>query len=269
MPRKYLAFSLMLVLLALGAAGRPCHAQANNDENARQLVEGLYTSPGTLPVNDMMIMLDVNSSDTRYGGEGILQPSSHDKIFFKRPSKIRVDSVLVDPGGAHDGQQVIIIRDGVNCWMYVSMGEYPVQRKADEPIPPSQLPFNIMQYPQDAARQYESAGQEAVDGVTTEVVRVLNPAYPGMIYTVWIDPSRHVPLKVERQEPNQQGNPGQTDLTTVVYRDIRQMEDGRYMPFALDIYKNQQLVRVVVYKAMDINRGLEDSLFEPMSKFMH
>jgi len=264
LQRTIILIITLFAALAM-AMGGAAIAQGNDP---RKLVEELYTSQGTLPIKDMMIVLDVNSSDTRYGGEGILQPSSHDKIFFKSPNKLRVDSVLVDPGGPHDGQQVVVIRDGVNCWMYVSQGEYPVQKKADEPIPPTQVPFNLMQYPQDSARQYEMVGQETLDNVQTQVVRVLNPAYPGMIYTVWIDPARRVPLKLERQEPNDKGNPGQTEITTVVYRDIRPLQDGRNMPFALDIYKNQQLVRVVVYQAIDINRGLEDSLFEPMSRFV-
>lgn len=236
-----------------------------SDVTARQAIDRLYMAGGVMPVEDMIIQLEVSSlSQSGSSAGGVLQPSSTDKVFYKRPNKLRVNSVIIDRGGPMDGKQVVIIRDGVNKWMYVSMGQYPVKKGADEPEGTSNLPFNIQTYPQDSAREYITVGNEDIDGYMTDVIRIVNPARPDLTITVWVDRTRCIPLKVIKQRTETAKQGSVQVIKKILYKDIKQLKDGRWMPFMLEIYENDVLQSVVVYKAISINVGLQDDLFMPM-----
>lgn len=252
--------------LAVGApdpATRSSPQAAAKNGDPRALVDSLYTVAGKLPIRDLVVELD--SSDAS-GDTGNLVPSGKDKIYYKFPNKLRVDSVIRDPGGPLDGIQSIIIRDGTNCWHYVSMGQYPVKKQPDTPSATLALPFNIQRYPEDGARKYEMAGSETVDGVRTDVVRITNPNSPQDVRTVYIDRNRNVPLRLELQQPGEKGGPAVT--TRVDYKDVRKLEDGRYFPFSIEVHEGSVLQKVRVYKGVKVNVGLQDNLFEPMSRFV-
>ncbi len=239
------------------ASGEPAHADPRN------LVDQLYTVSGRLPVRDLVAELEASDAGDDTGN---LVSTGKDKIYYKYPNKLRVDSVMRDPGGPLDGRQTITIRDGTNMWHFVSTGQYPVKKAPDTASPTLNLPFNLQRYPQDSARRYELTGTQAIAGVSTKVVRITNPQVPQDVRTVYIDTARNVPLRLEMQIPNDKG--GAATRKRVDYKDIKRLEDGRYMPFTLEIYENDRLQKVRVFSGVKVNVGLQDSLFEPMSRFV-
>ena len=105
-----------------------------------------------------------------------------------------------------------------------------------------------------------------MDGVRTEVVRITNPNSPQDVRTVYIDVTRNVPLRLELQAPGAKGGPAVT--TRVDYKDVRKLDDGRYMPFTIEVSVGGVLQKVRVYKGDKVNVGLQDTRFEPMSRFV-
>jgi len=261
---KNIVFASIIILVLISMPARA------TDVTARQLVDHLYITSNQLPIQDMMIILDVSRADQNAASPtAILQPASRDKIFFKRPNKLRVDSVIIDRGGPLDGKQVTIIRDGINRWMYVSAGEYPVKKGQDEPSPTLLLPFNIQTYQHEVNYEYVILGREVLEGITTDVVGIVNQAAPEQMVKVWIDPSRWVPLKLEMQTTRTYNSEKEKPaMVKILYKEIKQLKDGRWMPFILEFYRNEILEKMVVYRAVAVNVGLQDNLFEPMQKFI-
>lgn len=275
MPRKILGLALVAWLAAvslataLSAAPDPTsragpQAVGGRAFDPRHLVEELYTAPGQLPIRDMIVELEC--SDLAGGGSEALVPSSTDRVYYKYPNRLRVESVIHEPGGPLDGKQAVIIHDGANSWMFVSMGQYPV-KKEQGPIVAADLPFGLMHYAQDADRQYSLEGVETYDDVQVQVVKIVSPATPGAYRKLWIDTVRRVPLLVEVGTPGEKADQG-PQVRKVAYKDIRKLSDGRYVPFRLETYDGGKLVKVRIYQGVKVNVGLQDSLFEPMDKFV-
>jgi len=263
LTRKIICTVIILVLVSsIGVLA--------SETSARQLVDHLFVTSNQLPIQDIMIELDVSRTTlTNSGSSGVLQPASRDKIFFKKPNKLRVDSVTIAPGDPTDGKQAIIIRDGINRWMYVSAGQYPVKKGPDEPSASLMLPFNLQIYQQDLNREYVILGKESVGGIPTDVVGIVNPSSPEQMVKVWIDRSRWVPLKLEmRRVSRSSSEKDKPSFQRILYKEIIQLKDGRWIPFVIEYYENEVLEKVVVYRAVAVNVGLQDNLFKPMDIFI-
>lgn len=245
------------VLVLLVCCACAAHAQ---DTEVRQILDHLYKPAGVMPIKDMVLELDESATS---GGSAELVSSGKDKIYFKAPHKIRVDALIFDPGGALDRKTMIIIRDGKMAWQYLSTGQYPVKKKQDEPSAPLNIPFGIVQYPQDLEKQYSITGSEVVDNVKTSVIKITSAS--GEETTVCIDRKRCIPLKLTLKKKDDKGK---DIVKKVLYKQIGKTKDGRFFPMKLEIYVNEAVSRVVEYKTMSINAGLDDSLFEPMEKFV-
>jgi outer membrane lipoprotein-sorting protein len=214
----------------------------------------------------MVIELEESAATSMDGkGSPSLVSSGKDKIYFKSPCKLRIDSVISDPGGSLDMRNMIIIRDGKMAWQYLSTGQYPVKKKQDEPSAPLNIPFNIVHYPQDVDKQYVVTGTEVVDNVKTTVIKITSPMRPDEETTVWIDVQRHVPLKLVLKKKDDKGK---DVVKKVLYKGIGKTKDDRFFPFKMEIYVNEVIARAIEYKALAINAGLDDNLFTPMEKFI-
>lgn len=239
---------------------------ADNSNQGRRIIDSLYMSSGRLPINDMVADLEVFSPVDQKGTGTSLALASKDKLIFKKPNKLKLDIIINDPGGSLDGKQMTIIRDGVQCWQYVSAGQYPVKKKPDEPSATLNLPPNIQVYRQDADNTYTVAGKETLDKISATVVKISDKS-SGEETKIWVDTKRWVPVKMEKKIPDTKGK-GEPQVKTVNYKEFKQLKDGRWFPFALEVQNNGVTERVVVYKAISINVGVEDHLFEPMKKFV-
>ncbi len=234
---------------------------ATGNSKAVQLVDNLYGGQNVAPIRDLIVEMDCTDSDEKTGQ---LMPSSKDKVYFKAPYKLRIDTIIQDPGGPLDQRQAIIIRDGVTAWHYLSTGQYPVKKRPDNPSPTSNLPFSIQKYPIDTTKSYEMGAVKTIEGVNAQEVIIKNPQDPKDVRSVCIDTKRLVPL---RQDYTRTDGDKTTNVT-VEYSDIRQLSDGRYFPFLIKIYNNGTLQKVRCYKGVSVNVGLDDAFFNPMGGIM-
>jgi len=258
--KSHVIFLILISILITFIPGQ-VHAQ-----DGRRIIDSLYMSPGRLPINDLVADVEVFSPIEKQKGATSLSLASKDKIIFKKPNKLKLDIIIHDPGGCLDGKQMTIIRDGVQCWQYVSAGQYPVKKKPDEPSATLNLPPNIQVYSQDANNSYSVMGKEKVGKVNATKVKIDDKG-TGESTIIWVDTKKWVPVKMEKKIPDPKGK-GDPITKVVNYREFKQLKDGRWFPFVLEVKINGKIDRVVVYKALSINVGVEDHLFEPMKKFV-
>ena len=255
---RRIALFACVVLFALGGVANA----ASGNSKAKQIVDSLYTGKGLAPINDLIVELECTDSNDQ---SGQLQLASKDKIYFKAPNKLRVDTIIQDPGGPLDQRQAIIIRDGVTMWHYLSTGQYPVKKKPDVPSPTANLPFNIQRYPIDETKSYEFGQQRLIEGVQTQEIIIKNPQDAKDERHVFVDIARAVPMLMEYTREN-----GDKSVhVTVEYGSITRMSDGRFFPFLIKIYTEGKLEKVRAYKGVIINAGLDDSFFNHMGGMMN
>lgn len=252
--------TVMIFILAL--SGNACASEG------RRIIDSLYSSPGRLPINDLVADLEVFEPLQKQtgSGESALTLASKDKVIFKKPNKLKLDIIINDPGGALDKRQMTIIRDGTHCWLYVSAGQYPVKKQPDEPSPTLNLPPNIQVYPHQASNQYSVVGKETISKIPTTIVKIVDGA-TDEVTKIWVDTEKMVPVKMEKTMPDPKGK-GDPTVKVVNYREFKQLKDGRWFPFVLEIATDDKTDRVVVYKAISVNVGIEDHIFEPMQQFI-
>lgn len=243
---------------------------------ARQLVDHLYVTGGQLPINDMMIVMDIyNLVEGEGGAPSMMQQISRDKVFFKAPNKLRVDSLITDKNTPLQGKLITIIRNGVMRFMYISLGEFPIKKEKDTPTPSSLVPFNIQKYPSDTAFKYVYLGNETINNKKIETVGIIKPEVDPRenLVKVWIDTDKWIPVKVEMKkvvkitQKDEEGKEQKVEKVfskVIAYEEPQQLKDGRWMPFVLKIYFAGELISKVVYSQVGVNAGLQDDLFEPM-----
>lgn len=226
--------------------------------DAKTIIAKLYCPSGQMPVADAVIELEEMVSQ---GDTGKMDLASRDKIYFQKTCKIRVEAVISDPGGQLDGRQMTIIRDGKYAMQYLSTGQFPVKKRRDEPSAPLNIPFGLVSYPQEASDSYTVDGSENIDGVQALKIRISGGNGEK---TVWIDTKRCVPLKLELT--SQSGK--KSVKKTVSYKDIGVTKDGRYFPMKIEVYVDSSLSKLIVYKGLVVNSGIDSSLFKPMDKIL-
>ena len=254
------------ILLALALLGGSAQAASKKQsELAQQLVNGLYTPKGALPIQDLVIEVDDYVSED--SGPSNLACEANSKLFFKFPNRLRVDQLHRTPQSPLDGKMTVIIRDGENLWIYME-GQLPSKSGSDSQVPTLALPFNVQHYRRDQEREYYYLGQEKLQGRMVHRVQVTNPSQPDWTAVLWIDAERHIPLQLETSG-HARHHEEHMISKRVVYGDIRRLPDGRYFPFQLQIFENDVLQEVKLYKGVRVNVGLDDTLFAPQSEYTH
>jgi len=234
--------------------------QAQPATEPSEPLKSLYTNSSGLQIKDAVIEMAVSEANE----SGQLSPSSSDLLTFKKPNSLRVDSTLIDPGGTYDEKKITIIRDGTNSFMYMDGGAFPVKKSLDEPSGTNNLPYYLQVYPQDQENQVSASGNETVEGVNCRKININLSAFPGNTVKLWVDTQKRVPVKIERNYPQDGNNPART--LVISYQDIRQLPDGRYFPFKLVFSQNGQTTKTIIYKTVKINTGVEDGIFHPSDK---
>ena len=250
------------IVITTGAVQAQPAANSNAGGQGRQMVEALYAPQGVQPIKDMVVELecyDLSSESNSF------ELGSKDKIYYKYPNKLRIDAVINDPGGPMDKKEAIIIRDGINVWHYISMGQFPVKKALDQPSGTLNLPFNIQKYPIDASKKYTVKGTKTIDGVETAEILIENPQDENDTKTVYIDTKRQVPLRLDLIRISDK----QKILVRVDYKEIAKLKDGRYFPKKIEIYENDVHKKMRLYKGLEINCGLDDSMFDQMKGFVN
>lgn len=246
----------LLIFLALLIA--PTLANDNKNEQARQLFESLFTPPGQLPVQDLVVEGEELEAE---GTGGHLSQSAKAKYFFKAPNMLRFDRINLNPKRPFLNQLHVTIRDGDGYYIFVGHN-YPSKTGVDPQIAPDSIPFVLTRYRKDASREFYYLGVEAWKDIQVHRIQILNPADPNWTAVCWIDAQKRVPVQAEYSVAG--GEKGKPNKKRVVWSDVRQLPDGRYFPYQTQIFENEKLTQMRVYKGVRINVGLDASLFRPI-----
>ncbi len=247
----------VLATLALLCAFTPVSGDdTGKNEQARQMFESLFTPPGQLPVQDLVAEGEELEAE---GAGGHLVPAAKAKYYFKAPAYLRFDRVNVNPKQPFLGLLKVIVRDGDSYHIFLTHN-YPTKSGIDPQVAPDSLPFSLTRYKKDASREFYYLGSEAWKETTVHRVQILNPADPNWTCVVWIDHQKRVPVQAEyTAAPEKPG--GKPSKKRVVWSDVRQLPDGRYFPYQAQIFIDEKLREMRVYKGVRINVGLDNSLF--------
>ena len=244
------ALLLLALVLPLGAEGQ--------NEKARQLFDELFTPAGLLPIQDLVAEGDELNVE---GTGGHLGKTHGAKYFFKAPNLLRFDRVVTTSRLPLEGLLQVTIRDGDSFYIFAT-SNYPGKSGADPQIPPESLPFMLTRYRKDASREFYYLGSEQWKELTVHRIQILNPADPDWTAVVWIDAQRRVPIQSEYTVlPVDKAKPSKK---RIVYSDFRQLPDGRYFPYQHQIFVDEKLTSMRVYKGVRVNVGLDKSLFRPI-----
>ena len=229
---------------------------------ARQLIEQLYAPAGVMPIRDLIAEIECHDFSTESNAFQLL---SNDKVYYKYPNKLRIDAIINDPGGPMDKKEAIIIRDGINVWHYISMGQYPVKKALDQPSGTLNLPFGIQKYSVDASKKYSIKGKKVINDVETIEVFIENPQDENDTKSVYIDTKRNVPLRLDLTRISDK----EKILVRAQYSNVQKLPDGRYFPCQIDIFENDVHKKIRNIKAVQMNCGLDDSMFNQMQGFVN
>ena len=220
-----------------------------------KIIENLYMANTLGKINDMTVEMEIychkdNSNDT-------FKPFAGLKLFFLAPNKLRNEITLFDCQANND-IFIITIYDGEKNWS----PDYPVwpsSRYRKKHCHSLYLPFNIETLHQDQYRKYSLTGEESIGGRDTYVITIANEKDPvAKLLTLWIDKELFIPLKEEYIE-EKEGN----IKKTVLYKEPKQMPDGRWLPFRIERYDNDKMTSYILYKSVVVNQGLSEDLFDP------
>jgi hypothetical protein len=237
--------------------------------DGRHLVDNLYTPDGKLPVRDLIadveVYMPVEHAKEKNDASPAMTLSFKSKMIFKKPNKLKTDTLIVEPGSAMDGNIFAEYRDGQHRWVYSIVGQFPHGTRADKQEATLKLPPNLQTYIQDANRKHTITGKEQINGIDTTIVRIEGLA--GEATIMWIDPVKRVPLKLERI-PMSSGEDKKPLSQICLYGDFRQLPDGRWFPFQIEIKRGTATQMLLIYTALSINVGIGDEIFHPMEKFV-
>lgn len=248
-------FFIAVLTLMVAIVPARCDDTGKN-EQARQMFESLFTPPGQLPVQDLVAEGEELEAQ---GAAGHLAPSAKVKYFFKAPNYLRFDRVNVDPRQPLLGILKVTIRDGDSYHIFATHN-YPTKSGIDPQVAPDSIPFCLTRYKKDASREFYYLGPESWQNTTVHRVQILNPADPNWTCIVWIDNQKRVPVQAEYTGPTDKPG-GKPSKKRVVWSDVRQLPDGRYFPYQAQIFVDEKLREMRVYKGVRINVGLDNSLF--------
>lgn len=233
--------------------------------DAQWIIDHLYVAPGMLPINDMVIELEesIVTSKNENGSYNLVS-SGKDKIYFKSPHNLRIEV-----GNAKDDKKTIILNDGINAWQYsLSLSRFHLIKKGPtKPYTlcdtPTNIPFGLIHCAEDTGITYTTIGTEKIDNKVVTVIKITSPMYPREEIFVYVDTCHWIPLKLTKKwisnKPNKEIN------NTVLYKKITRTKEGYFFPSKLELYINETLKSIIVYKFIIINVGLSETLFDPAS----
>jgi hypothetical protein len=241
-----------------------CQAQVDG----KSLVDKLYTVDGQLPIKDLVgdaeVLMPVSQSKKSTTSQPAMVLTFKSKFFLKKPDKLKIVTFFVDPGNPMDGNIISEYRDGRNHYFYSITGQFPHNRGADKQIATMKIPPNLQTFRIDANREHIVTGTEIINGINTTVVRIEGLAGDATI--LWIDPIKRVPLKMQRlQSVSSPSGENKVTTQTCHYGDFRQLKDGRWFPFKIEIRKDGAIQMLMVYKSLSVNVGIGDEIFLPLN----
>lgn len=289
MRKKYITLTIVLFLFMLFS---PCHylfSETNNTAitnrkekiNPTTIMARLYRGENTPELLDFTAEFRVkkNVSEKETQTPSALEDFLKGKIYFKAPNKLRVDSSIT-VSDMMFGENFVVIRDGATEWIFKNKFDFPLKKRSDPQESSSYLPFYFQKYNRDLKRHCVVLGHEYYIGRPVYVMGMTSEEDPDRdVVKVWIDLGYMVPVKVERPiwkvlinkeyvtVENKKSIIERKKMikvkNTVLYKNIRQTSDGRWLPTQIESFENDILMQVVYYDKVAVNFQLPDTLFAP------
>jgi len=229
--------------------------------NAEQIIQNLYMQATLGKIQDMVIDMDIfgpggNTGEAKNEAKKLMTA----RAFFSYPCKIRVEKTVIIEGAQSD-VYAVVIRDGRLEWTFTPNTPFPIAKKEDTHYHSNFFPFNTDTQPQDQYRKYTLIGQDKMDERDVYIIGINNEKDPtSRLITVWIDAERFVALK---EETSVKLAEDKETKYKIMYKNIQQLPDGRWMPFKIERYENNKLLLTMTLKNIAVNVGLPANLFNP------
>jgi len=250
---KKILFLIMILTLV-------CSFASAQEVDAKQIMDNLYMTGTIGKIYDMIVDMEVYAPiKDNPDAEEVIELIMSARAFFASPNKIRAEITMPVPGAQSDIYYVTI-RNGEIAWKYTPYEPWPVDKIADDNHHSYLLPFSIDVQPQDQYRTYTFIKEEKEKDRDAYVISIVNEKDPeAQITTVWVDKERYVPLKVEFTVQEKDSEIKRTHI----YKDYKQIYDGRWMPFKIEKYENGKMGLYMVYKDLAVNTNFPLHLFNP------
>ena len=249
--------------------------------NPTTIIARLYRGENTPELLDFTAEFRVkkNVSEKETQEPAALEDFLKGKIYFKAPNKLRVDSSIT-VSDMFFGENFVVIRDGATEWIFKNKFDFPLKKRSDPQESSSYLPFYFQKYTRDLKRHYVLLGHEYYAGRPVYVMGMTSEEDPDRdVVKAWIDLGYMVPVKVERPiwkvmitkeyvtVENKKSIIERKKMiktkNTILYKNIRQTSDGRWLPTQIESLENDVLMQVVYYDKVAVNFQLPDTLFAP------
>ncbi|NIM20516.1 MAG: outer membrane lipoprotein-sorting protein [Candidatus Latescibacteria bacterium] len=239
----HLAIKLMVVAAASLALGAGLTV-ADNWQNILEKTKAKYANYE----NEIQDMITLQEIQMMTPGRVL----TADSKMFKKGEKFRMESVVEMPEMPKEmgGMRTVVINDGKATWMISSiLGK---QKLSGEEEAQYQTEGDWWGFLTEKAKLI---GSERIDSRTCHVVEIEEGR--GVPYSkIWIDEKHLVLVRANSKGP--QGQHIQMDFS-----DFRKIGSGWEIPYKTDVYMDGDLISTVLVKAIEINKGLSDELFDP------
>jgi outer membrane lipoprotein-sorting protein len=165
----------------------------------------------------------------------------------KRRSDIEIMGMLITQ--AYDGEIAWFTNPQTGATEELS-GEQAAQLKRQA------LPSLAAVYPEKYGISWEYTGKETIE---TKEYLVLNSTYPdGFTITTYVDPETYLPYKTVARTTGQMGTEVEVEQYTADYKKMA----GMVFPSLITSYNDGEEYSVITIENVEVNKGLDDSLFK-------
>ncbi len=221
-------------------------------QDARTAVEQFVSRLGEISVSDMVVSQTLTLYDPRDSRQ---QVTGQQRLFIKLPARQRLETEI---GGEREvrllnGDQLMLARGGK------VFEAPPVERSRQRPhtlFPFRRTAADLLVEWRGLGVQTEVMHTARVGGRTLTVIgaREGDRTSP----SVWLDPEFGVVRFITREEGRQ--GPRLLDLA---FSEHRKVSAGFFYPFRQEVFLDGKLLSVTSVRSVEVNTGLQDSLFDP------
>lgn len=273
---------ITLVFSGVFSAYSPSLGKSRKEQiTSSVLLSRLYRGGNTPNLVDFMAEFRVkkNLAGKETQDPSALQDFLKGKIYFKTPDKLRVDSVLTVSDMLH-GEGFVLISNGENQWIFKNGIDFPLKKGSDPRESSAYLPFYFQHY-DEGKKECVLLGEENMSGRIAYVIGIVSPEDAGRdVKKVWVDSQYLVPIRIEfpaykwrkvrenmvlHDKEYVAVKKKETVKVKLLYKNIRQTSDGRWLPTQIETYEDDVLIQVVYYDKVAVNFNLPDTLFSPQN----
>lgn len=229
------------------------HFRANSEINPQDIIEKSIEAQGGREVLESVKDVVATTSVKIYIPQG--EYLGERKVYTKtEPTKIRIEQTIM-------GTETTIGFDGENAWLE-QMGKAMVAPQSiTDSIKASVIREDLLLKYKEKGCKIEYLGQTEVNSQSCYQIKFTDKEDNETIY--YFDKKTYLPMKTEFDAPDETGKIGKNEVLSSDFRNIKNL----VMPFKSIAYFDGKKLLEITIKEVEINQGLEDSLFSiPIKK---